>query len=243
MSSIDQAFIKAFARRNRSSHPGSVTTAHPDAASGKPSAGATPLPSKAQKGTAPQNDFLRVDPSVDSSVELWTDQNEPRLVRVDSLKNDPIPAPHAVPKSRKKEPKSPEKQVDASFIATDANSSAANPQVELSKQIEKTTQHVRSIQDSLDLLQSSFTTLETFQQPSVDITQLYAADATATSPAKQWESTPEVETYDFGRDEEREQPEIVQRRIDSPADDSASSRDGADKNLESQTMLLYITQC
>ena len=77
MTSIDQAFIKAFARRGR--RP-SNESASADSA----------LPSQADQPTGE----LRVDPSVAETAKVWVDPIEDQLLRADAPSEDAVPQPH-----------------------------------------------------------------------------------------------------------------------------------------------------
>lgn len=221
MSSIDQAFVKAFARRNRSSQLASPSTPTSPGTEAIPPASARETPPKAARGSQGHNDFLRIDPTVDASVEITLDPREERLIRLDAQQNEPVPAPHAPPKTQKIKPESSVSPMAPIHSNAETNHTAP-PVIEDSlaiedsqAQVEKFTQHARSIQASLDLLQNSFTTLETSQQPSGEIAKAY--DPVAVSAPLQ---TPvEIETHESDKHANNESAEVAQRRFDPPAVD------------------------
>lgn len=226
MSSIDQAFVKAFARRNRSSQLASPSAPPSPGTEAIPPASARETPPRAAQGSQGHNDFLRIDPTVDASVEITLDPQEERLVRLDAQQSEPVPAPHAPPKTQQIRPESNVSPLAPIHPNAETNHTAP-PVVEDSPvvddslaQIEKSTQHVRSIQASLDLLQNSFTTLETFQNPSGEIAEAYdpvAVSAPLQTPVEIELQTPvEIETHESAKHANHESAEIVQRRFDPP---------------------------
>ncbi|NND96515.1 MAG: hypothetical protein HKN47_04200 [Pirellulaceae bacterium] len=77
MSTIDQAFVQAFARRNRTSRTAET------AQNAVPTTPASP------------SGEMQVDPSVAKSTQRWVDPIEDQVVRADQAQGESIPQPHA----------------------------------------------------------------------------------------------------------------------------------------------------
>lgn len=79
MSSIDQAFVKAFSRRNRGESPRQQ-----------------PSPQPVELTVVAEPGSLKVDPSVAQSASVWVDPVENEIVRADSS-DAVVPKPHVAP--------------------------------------------------------------------------------------------------------------------------------------------------
>lgn len=78
MSSIDQAFVKAFARRSRPTRDASQTSA--------------------EKSNSENQDVgqLQVDPSVSQTAKVWIDTDGDRMLRTDAAAEHIVPEPHVL---------------------------------------------------------------------------------------------------------------------------------------------------
>ena len=205
MSSIDQNFVKAFARRNR---PSQQTA--PEKQPSAQEESVVPAPHIRLAAQPPLNDSMRIDPSVESSVEVWIDPKEDRLVRVDNLRRDPVPAPHSSPKPE--ESGEVQRANETPPAAVDGDAVPSTKDVAL------------SIQQSLDLLQHSFSTLESAIEPAEDLSNLYADSTSA--PVATGQVATEIEPFAPAERPNREsssEPAIVQHRIDAPVEYPAST--------------------
>ncbi len=79
MASIDQAFIKAFARRSR------------------PARGETALTDSSSKESSQTSDDLRADHATAETTTIWIDSIQERTLRGDAAVDNVVPQPHHVP--------------------------------------------------------------------------------------------------------------------------------------------------
>ena len=100
MSTIDKAFVQAFARRQQATHgPATQSPANQGPSAPQPvtnpstDAHAGNIPT----GEAPSSGGLHVDPSVAGSTQVWVDPIEDRIARVISGQSETVPSPHFPP--------------------------------------------------------------------------------------------------------------------------------------------------
>ena len=239
MSSIDQAFVKAFARRNRPSQTASSNETkrpQPDQTTRPKPTTEAPIERRVLPAKPLQHsECLRIDPSVDASVELFSDPSENRLVRVDSLRRDVIPSPHAAPTSFTTDPSVPGSDAPSAPSSPPPDRPrtgaprGAIPMTHPDDLAESSTQpidHVRSIQDSLDLLQHTFNTLDASAQATADegIVQAFAEEVITASPPTSIDAParPQPPSHPTTRTDTVNDSGIVQQRIDTPVDESSA---------------------